>query len=132
MDNFRAVLLSIAKSVVAGLDPCIAEAKAIVIGMQLAVEAGLLPTMVESDSLSVINLISFGVQICSDIGLIIEDIAKLKLQHEFSSFIFSPRASNNMAHSFAKMAVSHAIDVILIEDVPPNIRSLVQEEAIFP
>ncbi|KAL5833304.1 hypothetical protein ACOSQ3_016978 [Xanthoceras sorbifolium] len=125
------VMFSASKKIDTGLAPSIAEASAIYEGMKLVAETGLLPAMVESDSLSVVNLILAGQPIRSEIGLVIEDILKLKVLHGFSSFVFSPRTSYRVAHSLAKMVVTHAMDIVSLEKVPPSIRSLVQEEAIF-
>ncbi|KAL5810335.1 hypothetical protein ACOSQ3_027035 [Xanthoceras sorbifolium] len=111
-------MLFISNTIAAGLPPSKAEASAIHLGMKLAAEAGLLPAIVESDSLSVI-------------GLVIEDILELKAHYGFSSFVLSPRTSNRVAHSPAKMAIVHAIDVVLLEEVPHGIKLLVQKEAIF-
>ncbi|KAL5779688.1 hypothetical protein ACOSQ2_010425 [Xanthoceras sorbifolium] len=99
--------------------------------MKLAAESGLLPATVESDSLSVINLILSDSPIRSEIGLVIKDILELKVLYGFSSFVFSLRSTNRITHNLAKMALVHALDIILLEEVPPNIRVLVQEEAIF-
>ncbi|KAL5787237.1 hypothetical protein ACOSP7_004186 [Xanthoceras sorbifolium] len=98
--------------------------------MKMAAESRLLPAIVEFDSLSVINLIMADCPIRSGIVLIIEDILELKVLYGFSSFVFSPR-TNSVAHNLAKMALVHTIDLILLEEVPPRIRMLVQEEAIF-
>ncbi|KAL5768514.1 hypothetical protein ACOSP7_015060 [Xanthoceras sorbifolium] len=119
------VMLSASRTIDAGLEPSLAKAMAMLIGMKLAVEAGLLPTVVESDSLSIVNLIFAGLSIRSEIGLINNDILNLKTMGVFPSFVFSPKDSNRVAHNLAKMAIVHAIDVVLIDDVPPDIRSLV-------
>ncbi|KAL5824669.1 hypothetical protein ACOSQ3_020732 [Xanthoceras sorbifolium] len=119
------------QTIVAILEPSLAEALAVCIGMKLAIENGLLPAMVKSDLIFVVNLILAGLPIRSEIGLIIDDILNLKATHDFSSFGFSPRDSNRVAHNLAKMIVVHAIDVVLFEDIPPGIRSFVQEDAVF-
>ncbi|KAL5757858.1 hypothetical protein ACOSP7_020469 [Xanthoceras sorbifolium] len=119
------------QTIVAILEPSLAEALAVCIGMKLAIENGLLPAMVKSDLIFVVNLILAGLPIRSEIGLIIDDILNLKATHDFPSFGFSPRDSNRVAHNLAKMIVVHAIDVVLFEDIPPGIRSFVQEDAVF-
>ncbi|KAL5766204.1 hypothetical protein ACOSP7_016821 [Xanthoceras sorbifolium] len=130
-DSNGDVMFSASKKIGTGLAPSIAEASAIYEGMKLVAETGLLPAMVEFDLLSVVNLILAGQPIRSEIGLVIEDILELKVLHGFSSFVFSPRTSYRVAHSLAKMVVTHAMDIVSLEKVPPSIRSLVQEEAIF-
>ncbi|KAL5819212.1 hypothetical protein ACOSQ4_023054 [Xanthoceras sorbifolium] len=68
-----------------------ASAKAILYGMNLALEASLLLVVVESDSSSVISLISF---------------------------IFSPKNSNKIAYNLANMALVMGVDFVLMEEVP--------------
>ncbi|KAL5856847.1 hypothetical protein ACOSQ3_004305 [Xanthoceras sorbifolium] len=118
------------KTIEAGYTSALAEDVTIHTGMKMATESGLLPAIVEFDSFSVINLIMADYPIRSGIGLIFEDILELKVLYGFSSFVFSPRA-NRVAYNLAKMALVHAIDLILLEEVPSGIRTLVQEEAIF-
>ncbi|KAL5846016.1 hypothetical protein ACOSQ3_009540 [Xanthoceras sorbifolium] len=130
-DSSRDVMLSALKTIVAGLSPSIVEASAIHAGIKLAVETGLLPAIVESDSLSVVNLLLARQPICSEICLVINDILELKTLYGFSSFVFSLITSNRVAHSLVKMVIVYAIDVVLIEEVLPGIRLFVQKEPIF-
>ncbi|KAL5754534.1 hypothetical protein ACOSP7_022754 [Xanthoceras sorbifolium] len=60
--------------------PDVAEAKAILYGMNLALEASLLLVVVESDSSSVISLIRLRNIICAVIGLILADIINLGIR----------------------------------------------------
>ncbi|KAH7554597.1 hypothetical protein JRO89_XS12G0242800 [Xanthoceras sorbifolium] len=70
-DSNGAVMLSASKTIEAGYSPSLAEAFAIHTGMQLAADSELLPAIVESYSLSVINLILAESPIRFKIGLII-------------------------------------------------------------
>ncbi|KAL5778933.1 hypothetical protein ACOSQ2_009670 [Xanthoceras sorbifolium] len=88
-DSSRDVMLSALKTIVAGLSPSIVEASTIHAGIKLAVETGLLPVIVESDSLSVVNLLLARQPICSEICLVINDILELKTLYGFSSFVIS-------------------------------------------
>ncbi|KAL5787892.1 hypothetical protein ACOSP7_004841 [Xanthoceras sorbifolium] len=124
-DNNGVVILSAAKTIEARYCPAIAEAVAIQIGMKLAAESGLLPAIIEFDSLSVIVLILADRPIRSEMGLVIEYILDLKLLFGFSSFIFSSRNINMVAHNLTKMALVHAIDLVLLEEVLPDLRMLV-------
>ncbi|KAL5788038.1 hypothetical protein ACOSP7_004987 [Xanthoceras sorbifolium] len=99
--------------------------------MVLTSESGLLPALVESDSSTVINLILSMASIHSEIGMIINDILDLQDSFDFVKFVFSPRSTNKVAHSLAKMTLVHDIDLVLMEEVPPGLSRLVQEESIF-
>ncbi|KAL5746073.1 hypothetical protein ACOSP7_027219 [Xanthoceras sorbifolium] len=101
-------MLSAVKIIEACYTSVIAEAVAIQFGMKLATEFGLLPAIVESDSLSVTNLILDDRPIRSEIG-----------------------STNRVAHILTKIALGHTIDLVLLEEVPPGFRMLVQEEAVF-
>ncbi|KAH7565254.1 hypothetical protein JRO89_XS09G0174600 [Xanthoceras sorbifolium] len=72
-----------------GIGPSLAEALAVCIGMKLAIENGLLPAMVKSDLIFVVNLILAGLPIRSEIGLIIDDILNLKATHDFSNILLA-------------------------------------------
>ncbi|KAL5754729.1 hypothetical protein ACOSP7_022949 [Xanthoceras sorbifolium] len=119
------VKLSAACSWDASLDPSVAEVVAIRFGMQLAVDHRLSLAVVESDAQTIINLIRAGISSHYEIRLLVDDIVELKANHNFSNFVFSLRDSNRVAHNLAKMATIHAIDFVLVEDVPSGIRSLV-------
>ncbi|KAL5819428.1 hypothetical protein ACOSQ4_023270 [Xanthoceras sorbifolium] len=124
-DCCRRVKLSAACSWDASLDPSVAEVIAIRFGMQLAVDHRLSLAVVESDAQTIINLIRAGISSHYEIRLLVDDIVELKANHNFSNFVFSLRDSNRVAHNLAKMATIHAIDFVLVEDVPSGIRSLV-------
>ncbi|KAL5764425.1 hypothetical protein ACOSQ2_017019 [Xanthoceras sorbifolium] len=110
-------MLSAAKRVEARYPLDIAKDVAIHIGINLATKSGLLPTIVESDYLSVINLILGSWPIRSETGLVIEDILDLKELFSLTSFVFSRRRANMVAHNLVKMALVHAIDLVLLEKV---------------
>ncbi|KAK1570315.1 hypothetical protein Q3G72_000100 [Acer saccharum] len=63
------------------------EALAILVGMRLALELGLGVAVVESDALSVINILAAKSIPASDIGIIIHDILSLQ-NFSFASFCF--------------------------------------------
>ncbi|KAL5843687.1 hypothetical protein ACOSQ4_009645 [Xanthoceras sorbifolium] len=114
-DSNGIVRLYASKVLEAGFSPSLAESVAIHSGMLLAAESGLLPAMVESNAQSVINLILAGNSICSEIGLVIDDILDLK---------------SWVAHCLAKMTLVHALDVVMFKEALPGLQSLVREEAI--
>ncbi|KAL5837297.1 hypothetical protein ACOSQ3_014466 [Xanthoceras sorbifolium] len=73
----------------------VAEAHAILYGMQLASNSGSMPSVVESDCCLVINILLIGSLVCAEIGLVIDDILSLRDSFEFVDFVFSPRGTTN-------------------------------------
>ncbi|KAL5774840.1 hypothetical protein ACOSP7_012397 [Xanthoceras sorbifolium] len=86
-DSKGLVMLSSSRNLDACYSPNIAEAKAILFGMQLAIDSGLLPAVVESDSSSVISLINAKNSIFTDIGSILADIFDLRDSYPLGSFL---------------------------------------------
>ncbi|KAK3189303.1 hypothetical protein Dsin_028864 [Dipteronia sinensis] len=83
----------------------IAEAVAVLCGIDLAVEKGMLPIVIETDALSVVNLIRAGCPISSDIGMMIGDVIA-RLQNIIGSkVVFVSRTANYVAHILSKMAL---------------------------
>ncbi|KAK3198328.1 hypothetical protein Dsin_021743 [Dipteronia sinensis] len=56
------------------LSPKVAEAMTILKGIEFTVESGLVPVLVESDSLGVVTLINSGTPNLAEIGLICKDV----------------------------------------------------------
>ncbi|KAK3188750.1 hypothetical protein Dsin_028311 [Dipteronia sinensis] len=104
--------------------PHVAEAIAILRGIQFAMDSGLVPFSLESDAQVIVNLVNNGVFPCSEVGLIIKDIS-LKLE-SFSnvSIDFVPRMANMTAHCLAKIG---SIDTYnyWMEDCPPCVALVV-------
>ncbi|KAL5826278.1 hypothetical protein ACOSQ4_018075 [Xanthoceras sorbifolium] len=80
-DHSGAALLSCVKPIDLLLDPEIAEAMAILLGLSVAAEAGLSVGSVESDAANVISLLNLHSAPLSEIGLILDDIKDLVLFH---------------------------------------------------
>ncbi|KAL5766400.1 hypothetical protein ACOSP7_017017 [Xanthoceras sorbifolium] len=119
------VVMSSLKSLDGNLSPAVVEAQALLYGMQLASESRLLPAVVESDSGSVINLLLSGYSVQLEIGLVLDDILSLRDSFDFIDVVFSSRSTNKVAHSLAKMALSHGLDLVLIEEVSPGLSKLI-------
>ncbi|KAL5738403.1 hypothetical protein ACOSP7_031164 [Xanthoceras sorbifolium] len=82
----------------------VAEARAILTGIQLAAERGLLPLLVETDSLNVSCLCNEDLLSRSDVENIIFDIQSLMSSLNISSISFISRLGNGVAHSITKRA----------------------------
>ncbi|KAK2641549.1 hypothetical protein Ddye_023312 [Dipteronia dyeriana] len=82
----------------------IVEVLAILRGLVFTIESGLLPVVVESDTLEVVNMINFGSHIHAEVCLVIGDI------REFQNFIssgylnFISRKANTVAHNLSNEA----------------------------
>ncbi|KAK0607443.1 hypothetical protein LWI29_015165 [Acer saccharum] len=105
--------------------PEIAEALAIRRGLQLAVETGLVPAMLESDASVVVNAIGSQDRSSSDVGIIIHDISCLLRSPCFNSISFVPRLANKVAHGLAKLALRFVGESVWLEDCPLSVESLV-------
>ncbi|KAL5827457.1 hypothetical protein ACOSQ4_019254 [Xanthoceras sorbifolium] len=107
------------------VSPLVAEAMAILRGIQFASEMGISPIMVESDSLSVINIITSHAFPLSDVGVVISDIYRsIEALNDFK-IIFASRQANSVAHGLAKLALSLSDASFWLEDYPPCIENLV-------
>ncbi|KAL5758306.1 hypothetical protein ACOSP7_020917 [Xanthoceras sorbifolium] len=125
------VLLSNMKMMVGIFSPAVAEAHAILHGMQLASSSGLLPSVVESDCRLVINILRSGSLVHAEVGLVFDDILSLRNSFKFVDFVFSPRGTNKVAHNLVKLALCHGVNCVLLEKVLPSLSRLIQEETIF-
>ncbi|KAK0580643.1 hypothetical protein LWI29_004599 [Acer saccharum] len=92
--------------------------------LRLVIIRIILFSLVESDALSVVDLISAKVTPSSDVGIIIHDILNL-VSSWFVSFNFVPRLANRVAHSLAKLALDYEGRSVWIGDCPLVVESLV-------
>ncbi|KAK2635971.1 hypothetical protein Ddye_030763 [Dipteronia dyeriana] len=115
------VLASSALPISAGFNSQIAEATAILKGLQLGISLGLRPCVVESDCLSVVKLISSGQVPFAEIGLIIQDVVNLLGSSPGSCVVFAHMERNKAAHMLAKICLTVLSDFVWMEDFPPSI-----------
>ncbi|KAL5759496.1 hypothetical protein ACOSQ2_018334 [Xanthoceras sorbifolium] len=109
----------------------VAEAMAILCGMQIASELGTLPVVVESDASSMVSMILVESPPLSDAGLIIADILQLKFSLSISQFRFASRSCNKVAHKLAKFGLSVFDFLVWVEDFPPCVEELIQSESLL-
>ncbi|KAK2639502.1 hypothetical protein Ddye_027297 [Dipteronia dyeriana] len=113
------VMASGAQRVMGGYSVPIAEAIAILKGMQFACNSGLNPCIFESDAHEVVYIINSRVSPLSEIGLIISDIMRL-LDGPFNFHVtFAPRSANRVAHGLAKLGLKIVNNLFFIEECPP-------------
>ncbi|KAI9162366.1 hypothetical protein LWI28_026595 [Acer negundo] len=71
-DSFGHVCTSSTRRITACFSQAVVEATAVLVGMKVVVDAGLLPTILESDAKGVVDLINSNKESCSVIGYIIK------------------------------------------------------------
>ncbi|XP_021721216.1 uncharacterized protein LOC110688762 [Chenopodium quinoa] len=100
-DSKGAVKFAVAWRVQDCWEPAVAEAKAILMGLQAAVEFGLRSLMVESDSLSLITAIKSQDRGGSSLHIVLDDIYDVSGLLNFVSWSFTRREGNKVAHELA-------------------------------
>ncbi|KAL5790509.1 hypothetical protein ACOSQ2_005397 [Xanthoceras sorbifolium] len=123
-DHLSRVVLSGMTSFAGLLSPAVAEAKAILFGLLMAFEGGFPKLLLNSYSITVINVLNGSNLLFSELGLMVEDIHHLV--HRFKgevSFSHSPCLTNRVAHSLAKLAL-----IDFCDDCHPSIRYLILED----
>lgn len=82
-------------------EPKVAEARAVLLGLQLAREYGYVDVMVESDCLTLVNAIQKNEEGWSQFHLIVDDIIHVSKVFSNISFSFVSRECNKTAHELA-------------------------------
>ncbi|KAK3222349.1 hypothetical protein Dsin_009374 [Dipteronia sinensis] len=117
-----------AQRIHASFSPMIAEVVAFLRGIDLAIEKGMLPIVVETYALSVMNLVRAGCPISSDIGLVIGDVMARLQSIIGSKVVFVPRMANYVAHTLLKMALSLSHDRFWTEEYPLCVERYILDE----
>ncbi|KAK2664760.1 hypothetical protein Ddye_003334 [Dipteronia dyeriana] len=107
-------------------DLLVAEALAIWKEMQLVVDSGLVPFLVESDSLQAIKLINSRTCSHADIGSIISMIITLLEKFPSCGVIHISRSGNSVAHKLAKLVVPNESNRYWMDSCPHCVERLVQ------
>ncbi|KAK3194925.1 hypothetical protein Dsin_026235 [Dipteronia sinensis] len=128
-DGDGVVRVSSAQYLKAVFSPLIAELVAVLRGIRLALDMGLIPVQVETYSLNTVDLVLNGTSPPSDIGTIIGDISVLLASCPTGSVLFVPRQANGVAHRLTKMTVSTSFEGLWVESFPPCVEKLVLEDS---
>lgn len=102
-----------------GLAPPLAEASAILRGLELAKDFEFSRVVVQSDCLQVVQTIKNGVIPTTELGTILQDIKASTLIFAEFSIIFIPRSCIIVAHNLARFALSVISAVRWSGHVPP-------------
>ncbi|KAL5787999.1 hypothetical protein ACOSP7_004948 [Xanthoceras sorbifolium] len=106
-----------------GLFPQCAQAEAMCFRLSIALEAGFSPILLESDALSVVNLVISKSPSYSEIGLFILDILNLLEYSSVCGVSYSHRCTNMVDHSLAKLVFSFSSETIWVADFPPSVEN---------
>ncbi|KAK2642117.1 hypothetical protein Ddye_023880 [Dipteronia dyeriana] len=118
---------SSSQSLIACLSAQIAEAMAVLCGIIFTVETGLLPTVIESDSKSVVDLINSGKAPIANVGIVIRNV--FELMNCYPVLVsFTGRSANCVAHGLAKLSISLPEDRFWLETCPARVEDLVMAD----
>ncbi|KAK3188892.1 hypothetical protein Dsin_028453 [Dipteronia sinensis] len=90
--------------------PQVAEVVTILRGIDLAMDTCLVPAIVESDALGVVNLINSGHSVSAEVGMVVDDIIHRIRTSTITLVGFVPRKTNFVAHYLAKIALTVSED----------------------
>ncbi|KAL5750327.1 hypothetical protein ACOSP7_024930 [Xanthoceras sorbifolium] len=99
------VLASSVQRLGVGFSVLVVEIMAILKGLQFAVESGLVPVVLKSDSSLAVSAINGDTVFLSEVGLIIHDVVELLRSIPSSAVRFVPRSANMAAHYLARFAL---------------------------
>ncbi|KAK4853970.1 hypothetical protein QYF36_017096 [Acer negundo] len=108
------------------LSPLVAEALAIKRGILLALESGLVPFQVETNSLQLVNLINKRVASSADVGPIICEILAAVESLPNWSICHVSRKGNLDTHNLAKMAFSVESECCWLDDFTPCVERCIR------
>jgi ribonuclease HI len=109
-DDLGLVVAAQAVTLLGSLDPCLAEAGAILKAIQLCVSLGLQRVIFEGDSKGVVDGIHSTAENWSHKGMMLDDI-RIQLQHVSHWRVeFVRREGNQAAHTSAKMASKDCVN----------------------
>ncbi|KAK2635003.1 hypothetical protein Ddye_029795 [Dipteronia dyeriana] len=119
------VRVSFCYNLAANLQPQVTEALAILKGIRLASSMGLVPAIVESEALTMVDAIRSQVAPCIDVGVIIHDIFKEVPVYGISKIGFVPLLVNMVAQGLARLALDFVGESLWLDDCPLAAESLV-------
>ncbi|KAL2905726.1 hypothetical protein RDABS01_004436, partial [Bienertia sinuspersici] len=110
------------------LEPRCAEARAILVGIQMAMEMGFDDVIIENDCEGLINALSKGEKGHSSFHLLLEDILLLVSSLRSISWSFVKREANKIAHALAHLAPWVLGRRVWLTEFPPHISNLLSDD----
>ena len=104
------------------------EALATTSALAFANDLGVTRVILEGDSLVVIKALREEEQLLSPTSLLLEDVRMLSQSFQKLLYSHTKREGNSVAHSLARYASSIPKFFVWMEDVPPCIQSLIQDD----
>ncbi|KAL5779815.1 hypothetical protein ACOSQ2_010552 [Xanthoceras sorbifolium] len=117
-NHSTSVLAASVQKLAAGYSVIIAEALAVLKGLQIALDLGLHPPILETDSLVVATAINNPSVYSSKVGLVIFDIVDLLGRCPGSKVLYVPRSANMVAHTLVRLALSLDRDYFWLDNYP--------------
>ncbi|KAJ4702817.1 Ribonuclease H-like domain containing protein [Melia azedarach] len=99
----------------------IAEAEAIIFGVEVALEARLSPIIIESNSLNIVNMVNKKLHSSSEVCWLISDIQDTLVKNEKFVVSHIPGSCNVVAHNLAKCAFDFDKTMVWLEKIPNSI-----------
>ncbi|KAL5836891.1 hypothetical protein ACOSQ3_014060 [Xanthoceras sorbifolium] len=103
----------------ADFPPLLAEATALLHGLQFMATAGWTVRIVESDCLVLVNALNSSSLLLFEIGIMLNDIWGLLASSPGSCVQFVPRQANLVAHGLAKFACTLSSNMLWLDDFSP-------------
>ncbi|KAL2894179.1 hypothetical protein RDABS01_010088 [Bienertia sinuspersici] len=110
------------------LDVNIVEAKAVILGLKLALQAGENNIIMVSDCLHVINLINKNIVHRSYLGVFIKEALELSNSFESVSFVHVFREANRVAHTMAYIMPLDEFTRVWIGEYPMELDDVLAED----
>ncbi|KAL5848772.1 hypothetical protein ACOSQ3_006833 [Xanthoceras sorbifolium] len=108
----------------ARFSPQIVEATALVHGLKLIIEAGIIETYTKE----VVKGVNFESAPPSDLGLVIIEVQTLMRNLQAMGFYFAPRTATSISISLSKFTLFSNFASFWIENCPPNMEILIFDD----
>ncbi|KAL5758851.1 hypothetical protein ACOSP7_021462 [Xanthoceras sorbifolium] len=117
-DHSGSVLAASAQRLAADFSVMVAEALAVLKGLQCALASSLAPALLETDSLAIVTAVKNPCVYLSEVRLVIADIVDLLGACPGSTVQFVHRSTNSVAHTLSIFTLSLDRDYFWLEDFP--------------
>ncbi|KAK2638080.1 hypothetical protein Ddye_025875 [Dipteronia dyeriana] len=104
-DHYSSILALCAQRIHACYSPLVAEAVAVLRGINFVLKTGVFPLVVETDALGVVQMVKIGSSFSVDIGLVIGGILARLQDSKGATMGFVPKKANSVTHTLLKLAL---------------------------
>ena len=124
-DSMGDIVMSTCMKVTEEMEVVLAEALAVRHGLKIALEAGFVRLVLETDNISVFSKLKKGSSEATALGSILHDIHVLASSCLCVSFAFVKREGNGVAHALAKLSCNFEGPRVWMEEYPPEVHTAV-------